>query len=587
MKNIFFFFALLFSTSLLNAQPGNNVTVQDDAKVGLIVTGTGNTINTIQIFGKSPEYAELKKTQATCEADIQKKADQCEQMAKDSLPAKYRDGCRTELINLNARRDSVQNIETRFRADVIRLAESFSKTALNSERLRMAKLLFDEGKIREADAVLNTREMKIEGDLLLAEKARAQEKLQVADSLLRIKADEFALKAQLKATDYGDSLRYDSAEWYFRLSLKYSESGDDLWHFAEMLFLENQISRSLKYYERGLLVAQSKPEKGEFYNALGIAYMGIHDYTKAKSFYEAALKIRQKLAKKDSTYLPSLAQTHMNMGSYYRLIGDYVKAEKMYKYSLAVRENLGDQKKSYSFDRALTYGHLGGLYRVMGKLSEAKNMDEKALEIFTYLAESNFTEFGGHLGSAQMNFGVYYEEINPLKSEEFYKLALQTYKKLNKPSQIEGDIALTTINYANLYLRMQQISEAGRMYSEAIEILNKLVKNNPLQYELDLAHAYGNFSYYCIFAQKYEEAESAALYALAIDTSQNYIRTNLGHSYLFRGDWDKAKATYAEYIKNEPEPTTAKADILKDLDDLEAVGVTCPEVARTRAWLKA
>ncbi len=56
MKKLCFAFALL-STAFLSAQ----VTIKDDAKVGLIVTGTGNTINTTQIFGKSPEYAELKK----------------------------------------------------------------------------------------------------------------------------------------------------------------------------------------------------------------------------------------------------------------------------------------------------------------------------------------------------------------------------------------------------------------------------------------------------------------------------------------------------------------------------------------------
>jgi len=57
---------LLFAAASLNAQ----VTVQDDAKIGVIVTGTGNTINTTQIFGKSPEYAELRKTLTPLESDI-------------------------------------------------------------------------------------------------------------------------------------------------------------------------------------------------------------------------------------------------------------------------------------------------------------------------------------------------------------------------------------------------------------------------------------------------------------------------------------------------------------------------------------
>ena len=62
--------------------------------------------------------------------------------------------CRAELIALNLERDSVQKIETRLREDVIRLAETFYKIELNSERPQLAKKFFDEGKTREADNVL-------------------------------------------------------------------------------------------------------------------------------------------------------------------------------------------------------------------------------------------------------------------------------------------------------------------------------------------------------------------------------------------------------------------------------------------------
>ena len=94
------------------------VTVGDDAKVGLIVTGTGNTINTTQIFGKSPEYAELKKRLDGLATAITKKADRCDKYTDPVA----KDDCRAELIALNLERDSVQKIETRFREDVIRLA---------------------------------------------------------------------------------------------------------------------------------------------------------------------------------------------------------------------------------------------------------------------------------------------------------------------------------------------------------------------------------------------------------------------------------------------------------------------------------
>lgn len=401
MKKLLLFALLICLAVGTTAQ----VTIQDDAKVGLIVTGTGNTINTTQIFGKSPEYAELKNTLATLEADIQKKAAVCEKMAKDNLPAEYRDDCRSELIVLNARRDSVQKIETRFREDVVRLAESFSKMELNSERLRLAKALFDEGKIREADHVLNASEMKLEGDALLAKKEREQKALYETDSLLRVKADEFALKARLKASDYGDSLRYDSAQSYFEQSRKYAETVENLRAFAILLGKHNQTPLAIRYCEAALTLARSESEEA----------------------------------------------------------------------------------------------------------------------------------------SLAMNLGVFYKNV-------------------------------------------QKMSEAEKMYLRSLEIFERLTKTNPAQFEPGLVNALRSLAWHYLFVNKYPEAQTAAERALA--PAQNSVRTNLAHSHLLRNDWPQAKTVYEEYLKNETNPAEAKKTLTKDWNELEAAGITCPEMAMARAWLK-
>lgn len=289
-KTSFFLAVLLFAPFFLSAQ--TDITVQDDAKVGIIVTGTGNVINTTQIFGKSPEYAELKKRLDGLQAAITKKADECEQMRRDSLPAKYRDNCRAELIALNAERDSVQKIETRFRDDVIRLAETFSKIELNSRRLFLADSLFKEGKIREAETLLNYKEMKEEGDALLAKKERL-------DKLLRIKADEFALKAHLKARDYADPLRYDSAVFYFEQSLHYNTSLVNLWSFAALLYKDKKSDLAIRYYEKALGLARSESEEADLILNLGTVYGDVDSIPKAEEMYLRSYKIRERLAKKD------------------------------------------------------------------------------------------------------------------------------------------------------------------------------------------------------------------------------------------------------------------------------------------------
>ena len=43
---------------------------------------------------------------------------------------------------------------------------------------------------------------------------------------------------------------------------------------------------------------------------------------------------------------------------------------------------------------------------------------------------------------------------------------------------------------------------------------------------------------------------------------------------------------YEEYLKKESDPAEAKKTLTKDWDELEAAGITCPEIAMARAWAK-
>ncbi len=404
MKNLPFFFLLIW-TSALVAQPGNGVTVRDDAKVGFISTGTGASINVTQIFGKSPEYAELKKRLDGLEAAIAKKADRCEKYT-DALA---KEDCRNELIALNAERDSVQKIETRFRDDVIRLAETFATIPINSERLRSAKQFFDEGKIREADNVLNAKEMQIEGDALLAKKAREQQALQVTDSLLRVKADEFALKARLKATDYGDSLRYDSAVIYFEQSRRYAETVENLWDFAYLLGEDNQTLRAIDYYEKALSMARSESEAAALAMNLGNSYRTVQKLSESEKMLLKSLEIRERLAKNNSVqFEPDLASTMSSLGAFYSDIKKMSESGKMYLRSLEIYERLTKGNPAqFEPDLAMIMRNLGDFYSDIQNIAESEKMYLRSLEIYERLAKSNPTQFEPDLATYGDEFGSF------------------------------------------------------------------------------------------------------------------------------------------------------------------------------------
>lgn len=530
MKTCLFVLALFFSGNLF-AQ--TKLEVGGSIEGSNVFMGNNNTVVT-QIFGKSPEYAELKNALATLEADIQKKAATCEKMAKDNLPAEYRDGCRSELIALNARRDSVQEVEAQFRENIIRTAETFSRIELNSERLRLAKHLFDEGKIREADYVLNAPEMKLEGDALLAKKVREQNSLYETDSLLRVKADEFALKARLKATDYGDSLRYDSAQIYFEESRRYAETVDNLWAFAMLLWKDNQSHQAIPYLEKVLELTQIGhnlvgPDEAAVAMMLGNCYSDVQNLSGATKMYLISLKIFGLLVSRNLTeYEPDLAAAYMNVGILHIKNQEMFDAEKTLLRSLEILERLvKSNSKQFEPNLALICMNLGGLYVELDDFSTSEKMYLRALDIYEQLSSSNSIQFESELAKTCMGLGFLYSTINKKRDAEvLYLRALEIQERLinENPSKINPELAMTVLNLGNFYMENQQKSTSEKMYLHALEIYERMVKSNPGQFDDGLAKTLGCLGNFYSDVQKMVEAEK--MYLRSLDISERLAKAN-------------------------------------------------------------
>lgn len=169
-----------------------------------------------------------------------------------------------------------------------------------------------------------------------------------------------------------------------------------------------------------------------------------------------------------------------------------------------------------------------------------------------------------------------------------YLRSLEIRERLAKsnPAQFEPDLARTAMNLGLFYSDVQKMGDSEKMYLRSLEVYERLAKSNPSQFEPALARTLGNLSFSYLFVSKYPQAAAAAERTLTLDSSKNWVRTNLGHSWLLRGEWDKAKAIYNTYIAGEKDPIEAKKTLAKDWDDLEAAGVTNKAVKKARAWLK-
>ena len=101
-------------------------------------------------------------------------------------------------------------------------------------------------------------------------------------------------------------------------------------------------------------------------------------------------------------------------------------------------------------------------------------------------------------------------------------------------------------NRAYLFTAMLRDSLAAhRNYPAAIALQRARTECMDSLWDLDIkllrkaAEDYGNLSWQYLFSRQYTEAEQAAKKALELDDSQHWVETNLGHSFLLRGDLKK------------------------------------------------
>ena len=125
------------------------------------------------------------------------------------------------------------------------------------------------------------------------------------------------------------------------------------------------------------------------------------------------------------------------------------------------------------------------------------------------------------------NLAVLYSNTQRLKeSEEMLKAAIQIYERLAKENQkaYGSNLAMLYNNLANLYSDTQQFKESEEMYKAAIQIRDRLAKENQKAYESDLATSYNNLALLYSDTQRFKESEET--YKAAIQIYERLYNNN-------------------------------------------------------------
>jgi hypothetical protein len=152
--------------------------------MGDIKTYNIGNIENAQFINQSLDYQDL--TQRIAE--------------KRELVEVYQETGKTDkALKAGAELEALEQQLEQFKADVLRLYETFTKIEISSDRLAQAKAYFDQGQFREADAILNAVEMTRDLEQLMErDRQLDQEKAEIAQGKTQI-ADEFLIKARLQS----------------------------------------------------------------------------------------------------------------------------------------------------------------------------------------------------------------------------------------------------------------------------------------------------------------------------------------------------------------------------------------------------
>lgn len=343
-----------------------------------------------------------------------------------------------------------------------------------TERMRRAMEAFNEGRVGEANTILDEAEHDARLALnALRESRKATEecrqnvirsieeillKCQTTLSDLAIPVEERVRcteRLYVQADDMAREAEYDKAK-YCQLLIAYKS-------FLNYYRLYNDKSleinlRLCKMTEE--LYGTEHRDTAMSYHDVGEAYNRLGDYEKALKYLNMALSYFTKVEGEESL---SVSYQYNSIGHTYFNMGDLDSALRHLLLATKIREKVAEQEPL-----ADSYNNIGGLYVQMKEPSKALEYLHKALDIYHKILDKDNPD----IGRTSLNIGtLHYKSENYDKAVEYYLQAAGVYEKAF------GAENPTTANaYANVgvaYAKSGDAVRAVEYYQKALPTFRK------------------------------------------------------------------------------------------------------------------
>ena len=417
-----------------------------------------------------------------------------------------------------------------------------------SERMKRAVALFEEGKVSEANAILDEAERDADDILNGLREIKTVGKQAIEELILRastmIADDKYSIDERIERVDAiyakADELAHEC---------DYDEEKYDklLFEYADFLSIYAKYNKAVEIYNRVItlrerLYGTEHPDTAASYNNIGLVYCYLSEYETALEYLFRTLKIEEKVL---GTEHSDTANSFNNIGNVYEELGEYETALEYHFRALKIKEKvLGTEHP----DTAMSYNNIGVVYKDLSEYETALEYYFKALKIKEKV-------LGPELPDTAMsynNIGIVYYELSEYETAlEYYFKALKIKEKAFGTEH--PDTAMSYNNIGIVYDELSEYETALEYYFKALKIEEKVLgPEHP-----DTAMSYNNIGNVYSNLNEYEKALKYYFKALTIfekvlgteHPNTAYSYDNVGGVYDKLSEYEKALEYYFKALK--------------------------------------
>jgi tetratricopeptide (TPR) repeat protein len=527
---------LIESQPLVKVNIQNNDLLLDDTPVA--------NLENVPFVSLNKEYRHIKEEIAELDDDL---ADLRERLAQDHDNFQIRNRLRKKA---DKREDLNKELE-RNQQFLYDTALKFTRMQSEkcSERIYKAKVLLDEGKAAEANAILDMKDLDQDAMSNVRGFRAAKEQEHAWRENIVCSINEFELKASTIMVD--DSIpnmseRCNQACVAYKKAIElaeiiqYNKIVPLLYSYACLLQDFNRIAECVPVFERTVHFIRYDANRNEnCYPILAIALKDLADVYSILGYFEGAehaynesIAIRRELAKsgKESD-LNDLYESIASGAFYHWRIHKYEESDKEYNEAIEIlKVLLKHYGNKYIASMAETNGNASLLHIDLHQYKRAEYEIKESLDIFRKMEDVSDEYRLSNIATSLENLAAMYQDMRMLdEAEKADKEALSIERKLYEINEeiYLPDLIVPMQNLANILCSEGKLDEAEKEMLEVLRIRIYLSDKNDGALILDIADSYSNIGVLYHNSKKYEESEEMFKKALDIYDSFSENEGNL------------------------------------------------------------